>query len=348
MAQVTDWKLSVNSTYLPLQSKFSHVLLSTDWEAFGRYAFRIRALKWLDYELPGITKDTQIELAMLVEIPHVRPRLVLLPALRTLSIKADHLDYITLFLHPGIAKLQIEFTSSYIDTRGIQGVQDLLLLIPTLSPTWKIWISSEVHFPRFWFTDWVIDNLESLPHLERIDYVWDFEAGGELVDLLGFSVTPQSHSFPTLSSFSMELDFPIMRKFLAESSFLERLLGSSLTSIDLDGFPAVPTPSTIEDTISISTLEPLLQCSKLIHLGIQYPTQFQFSEDDLRTIGVKLTKLRRLFPGERLVHVTPPLLNLSALSVLVENFPCLESIGLYVNTDVCDQDLKKFVQHQET
>ncbi|KIJ27888.1 hypothetical protein M422DRAFT_784720 [Sphaerobolus stellatus SS14] len=111
----------------------------------------------------------------------------------------------------------------------------------------------------------------------------------------------------------------------------------------MDGFPNMPDPSTVDDIINMSILEPVLCRSELTHLVIQYPTQLQLSEDDLRIIGMKLPKLRRLTLAERPFHIAPPLLNISALLVVIEKCPSLESIGLYINGDAC-KDPTEFVK----
>ncbi|KIJ37207.1 hypothetical protein M422DRAFT_260371 [Sphaerobolus stellatus SS14] len=356
-------------------SKFSRGLLPADWEAFDRYASRVQSLSW-KYDLD----KTSIGLAMLSDIARLRPRLILLPSLQVLSVKTEHMDYMTLFLHPGLAELEIDFDSSYTNTRGIQGVHDNLLLLPTMTPRLQslrincsysvselyspiattlpsLPFLKKVSLPRYCLTDKVIGLLGSLPRLETFKHDWGFfGGGGNIDDLREFSVTLQSHSFPALTQMSMELDFPLVKRFLAESAFFERLVsleiitinrarpkeiqallelcgrrGRSLTKIDLDGFPNVFDRSTLEDAINMSILEPLLHCSDLAELAIQYPTQVQITEHDLRIIGMKLPKLKRFHLVERPLFILPPLLNMSALPGILGHFPSLEEIGLYID-----------------
>ncbi|KIJ53039.1 hypothetical protein M422DRAFT_25920, partial [Sphaerobolus stellatus SS14] len=385
------WNTEVNPKG-GLMSKFSRGLMLTDWEAFDRYAFRVRSLDWSDSDITGITNKTKIALSTVIEIARVRPRLALLPALRKLSMSSEHMDYISLFLPPGLLELDMHFYRSYTDSRGVQGVRDLLLLIPTMASNLQILdlncsypishlmpacthmlrlLSSlrKVVFPRYWHTDWV--TLASLRNFEEFDYQWEYypDAGGDVIDVVGFYVPLQNHSFPVLSKISMELDFPVLQKFLADSAFLEQLgylgvrtihrarpndirdlfqvlakRGKSLTRLDLDGFPTPPVSSTVMDTIDMSVLEPLLHCSTLTDLWIQYPTQVQLSDDDLRIVGTKLPKLKSLSIVERPFYDDPPLLDMSIFFILEEHFPSLESVGLYVDGDLGYEDSNRSVR----
>ncbi|KIJ38254.1 hypothetical protein M422DRAFT_781500 [Sphaerobolus stellatus SS14] len=367
-------------------STFRRTLLLADWKRFDYYASRVRSLRWMEID-ESIVGWININFNILTEVARIRPRCVLLPCLRSLFINTEHMEYMSLFLHPALTDLVIGFEPYYTDGSGIEGVCDIFLLLPDMAPglqslqincSYRVSelspplgsvlraLSSlrKISLPRYWLSDWVINILGSLPRLEQFD--WDYDRGeGALEDLVGFSIPLQDHSFPTLSRIKMELDFPVVQTCLGQFTLLDQLVsidvttinrahsveihdflrlcatrGRSLTELYMDGFPNMPDPSTVDDIINMSILEPVLCRSELTHLVIQYPTQLQLSEDDLRIIGMKLPKLRRLTLAERPFHLAPPLLNISALLVVIEKCPSLESIGLYINGDACKDPIE--------
>ncbi|KIJ44962.1 hypothetical protein M422DRAFT_251589 [Sphaerobolus stellatus SS14] len=88
---------------------FPQSLRPSDWEYFHRHAWRVRSLEWIE--------DTESDDSItgrdhLIEITRVRPRLALLPSHRRLAVNAENMDYITLFLHPTLEELEMEFIAS--------------------------------------------------------------------------------------------------------------------------------------------------------------------------------------------------------------------------------------------
>ncbi|KIJ35607.1 hypothetical protein M422DRAFT_34625 [Sphaerobolus stellatus SS14] len=367
-------------TFEATMGKFSRPLRPRDWDAFDRYASRVRSVNWNERD-SDITDGAKISRPVLAEIARIKPRFTLLPALCKLTVNAEHMDYMTLFLHPGLKELEIKFDNHGYSRgyNGVEGVVDGLQLIPAFAPGLQV---LDVHcpysvslfnplfcavlrsltslknliLPRYWLTDRVVEALGSLPHLERFNWRYD-RGGGGPVDLVGFSATLQGQdSFSALSHFSLELDFSVVRTFLDQSTVLERLSSLDITTINrappleihqflqmcaersmslkklsVDGFPNEPTSVGVEDIINMQILEPILSCHNLTNFTIHYPTPLHLSEDDLHLIGIKLPKLRSLLLAESPFHLHPPLLSLSALLLVLEHYPHLEEIGLYLD-----------------
>ncbi|KIJ49992.1 hypothetical protein M422DRAFT_777289 [Sphaerobolus stellatus SS14] len=227
--------------------------------------------------------------------------------------------------------------------------------------------------PRYWLADWVVEILGTLPKLERFDWSWD-RGDGSPQDLSGFSTTLQGNdSFPSLARMSLELDFPVVQTFFEQSTVLERISSLGITtikrappleirqflqmcaekatylmSLSVDGFPNNSASVNVKDIIDMQILEPLLSCPNLTSFVIQYPTPLDLSEHDLRLIGIKLPKLRRLLLGESPFHLSPPPLSLSALLVVLENYPCLTEIGLYLDSNASFMNPAKSIKPHPT
>ncbi|KIJ48054.1 hypothetical protein M422DRAFT_45502 [Sphaerobolus stellatus SS14] len=96
-------------------------------------------------------------------------------------------------------------------------------------------------------------------------------------------------------------------------------------------------------------LQPILFCSLLQRLVIEYPTTLRFSEGDLRVIGIKLPELRELSLGHLLFHLSPPSLSLSRLLPILNNInPHLEKLGLYLDGNDSITNEKRFFQPHPT
>ncbi|KIJ27887.1 hypothetical protein M422DRAFT_784719 [Sphaerobolus stellatus SS14] len=221
-------------------SAFRRNLRLADWKRCDCYASRVRSLRWMEID-EDIADWIAISFAILAEVARIRPRFALLPCLRSLFINTEHMEYMSLFLHPALTDLVIGFEPYYTDGSGIEGVCDIFLLLPDMAPglqslqincSYRVSelspplgsvlraLSSlrKISLPRYWLSDWVINILGSLPRLEQFD--WDYDRGeGALEDLVGFSIPLQDHSFPALSRIKMELDFPVVQTFLGQVHF---------------------------------------------------------------------------------------------------------------------------------
>ncbi|KIJ43111.1 hypothetical protein M422DRAFT_253613 [Sphaerobolus stellatus SS14] len=66
-----------------------------------------------------------------------------------------------------------------------------------------------------------------LPKLEQFTM---YEHGGSVNDLFEFSFALHKHSFPVLSHINLEMDFPVVTAFLAESKLIERISTITITT----------------------------------------------------------------------------------------------------------------------
>ncbi|KIJ35074.1 hypothetical protein M422DRAFT_262633 [Sphaerobolus stellatus SS14] len=244
---------------------------------------------------------------------------------------------------PGLQNLSIHCSCLVSELYG--ALASILTSLPSLR---------KISLPRHWFAGGVIDILATLPHLEQFD--WNSTGVGALQDIIGFSVNLRDNSFPVLSRMEMEIDFPTVQAFLGQSTVLGQLVsidiktinrahpehiheflqlcaskGRALSKIRVDGFPTRPDPASINGTFNMAILQPALGCAEPTSLIIEYPTPLVLTEDNLRTISMKLPKLRSICLGELPLYPTPPTLNIAALLPLLENCPHLEDIGLYLD-----------------
>ncbi|KIJ48056.1 hypothetical protein M422DRAFT_45503 [Sphaerobolus stellatus SS14] len=156
---------------------------------------------------------------------------------------------------------------------------------------------------------------------------------------------------------SLQMALPVVETFLGQSALFERIVSlhmttihpasplevhchfqmcstraKSLTRLHLNGFPNNPNAIGLEDIIiDMQIMEPILSCPHLTKLMIKYLTLLCLSESDLRLIGVKLPKLRKLLLGQSPFRLSPPHLSISVLLPILENnYPNLEIIGLFL------------------
>ncbi|KIJ46227.1 hypothetical protein M422DRAFT_250267 [Sphaerobolus stellatus SS14] len=239
-----------------VMSVLTRNLRPRDWVPFESYAPRVRYLDWIE-SLAGVAVGTQLTRTVLAEIARSRPRLTLLPALDELMINAEHMDYITLFLHPTLKKLEIKFSSLYRKSRTIEDINDIFLHIPAMAPglqEFSVICSQPVSrfkdslctvlrslpslrkliLPQYWTADWVLDTLGSLPSLEAFDWSC-YNGEGTVQDVFPFSPSNtlgRTEGFPALSHMCLEIDFPLARSFLSQSRLLERISSIDICTIN--------------------------------------------------------------------------------------------------------------------
>jgi len=218
--------------------------------------------------------------------------------------------------------------------------------------------------PRYTLTEKIIEALSLHSHLETIEFQYhDYQGCGVQEDLSVFDPTLPEGAFPALWDFSTTLtcdaaapffDLPhapahlttifldshlieapadVLHLFtvLADNCPLLHTFGLA-THIDATG--PLPLPHEVIDKdvcITIETMTPLFQCTKIVSFDIDHHRPLCLRQPDLETLASKWPSLEVLQLNCEPAYVDHPTLTLEALFPFARHCPRLRHLSLFVD-----------------
>lgn len=265
---------------------FTRTLDVNDWERFGRYARRVRALHLNETEAKSLISREAFD-----EISRTRVSLNILPNLRQLMWVTNSIERMRLslmFQHENIHDFSVYVHRSptypistffkevmlrmprlrNLDLRfrfpGREAEDDLIQLFLGL-PRLK-----KVIMPLYTLTTAVVEKLSELKELETVQFEFrEAQGRGDILDVAHFD--PQLHegSFPALSDLSISVKLPDVTRFLSGS-----FAPANLTSLYVHTLSA-SSPTEVHDFLTVVTEN----CQLLRRLYLDFFTSADIRSD---------------------------------------------------------------------
>ncbi|KAF8835219.1 hypothetical protein BDN67DRAFT_959375 [Paxillus ammoniavirescens] len=337
----------IREAKLPGERVFETPPDANDWLRFGRYASRVRCLRfyWAKY-------DADID-HLLDDVTRTRTSLEILPNMHTLEwiyVRDDHMERCILFLHRQLRHLTVTAPSKYrprpdfytdlcaraphlhtlnllIQFPGEPQEDELRMLVRNLPELRKIVL------PEFHFTSSLIEELSRAKNIRVVELGYDDDEGsGDPRNLETFAPVFAEGAFPFLCELSLVAKIDDLDRF-----FWSNFAPINITSLYINTYEN-HSPSEVHDfLVTLSQ-----KCQFLSKLYIQlshndYPLSVLVPENQLSYETMKpLLAFPNLVTFE-LLHKYPLKVTLDEIEELASRWPSLECLMLNAEPLVLDE-----------